>query len=175
MSDCTGTYGLTTGEGFVPDGWSYPAGKDGGMVWIGKEPATMSDYEALKQGLGDNVQVDMRSIVGLYNIRWTSAWNQQNPNAIPMGGEGSVAYELKLVGEVGNGVQFTKDPIWYYDSDGNLVKGIPPECGAYHQKYVGDGYYDNFEGPEPGSIAAKMHRGGEYYWDDVRKLYDVKF
>lgn len=164
------------GSKHVPEGWSFPNAVEGvsdGMVWVGRQPAKLADWLALREGLGEDVSVDRRSIVGLYDQSWSSYWNEKNPDAPKLGGEGSKAYELKLVGEAGNGVEFTREDIWYINVEGSLVKGIPPECGAYHRRYVGDGYYDLYEGPEPNSLAYELHKGGFYYWDDFRKLYDI--
>lgn len=166
--------------GTFPDNWSHPRSVyvngqylDDGFIWVGKNPVTVADVVALADAVGDKVKIDWRSLVGLYNRSWSTLFNKLTPGATPTGGEGSQAYENQLVGE-SQGVIFTKSPIWYYDSDGKMVTGIPGNAGEYHKKYVA-GYEDIIEGPEPGSVAATMLGDGEYYWDAERALYDIRF
>ena len=165
-----------------PANWAYPVkiyvnGKyiHDGMWWMGKEAVTVADIVALADAFGSDVDVDTRTLVGRHNRSWSTLFNKHNPGAVPSGGEGSTCYELKLVGEEGNGVQFSKDGIWHYDADNNFIKGIPGCAGEYHKAYAGDGYYDSYAGPEPGSVAATMLGDGEYYWDAERALYDIRF
>jgi hypothetical protein len=66
------------------------------------------------------------------------------------------------------------DPMWYKDSDGNDVHGVPPNSGAYHEAYVGDGYYDYVEGPRPGSQAEAILGDGKYVWDNAQLLWRVE-
>lgn len=159
----------------VPPGWAAPHSDDNdGIYWKETRPCTMSDYLHLKDVMGDSTKVDMRTVCGTYNKRWTTYWNQKNPDAVPSGGEGSTVYELQHVGEAGNGVQFSKKAIWHYNADGDYVKELPGNAGEYHKAPQNSSYQDAFVGPEPGSKAALMLGTGEYYWDDVRKLYDIK-
>ena len=173
---------LGLGGGTLPPNWGIPSDvyiggsyRNDGVIWMGKQAVTVADIVALAEATSENVKIDWRSLVGLYHRSWTTFFNQHKPGATPMGGEGSKLYELKLVGEAGNGVDFAEKAIWYTNADGHMVSGIPPNAGAYHMKYVGDGYYDAYEGPEPGSVAATMLGDGEYYWDAERALYDIKF
>ena len=166
-------------QGVVPPGWSVPSpvfinGEyvDGGMVWMGKQEATQEDVAAVQESLGDTVPIDRSSLCGLWCWRWSSFYTRHTTGT-PAGGVGSVTYENQLVGD-SHGVSFAKEPIWYTNCDGVLVKGIPPEAGAYHEVYLGDDYYDLVEGVEPGSIADEIRGNGEFYWDDNRKLYDVR-
>lgn len=57
----------------MPDGWGFPSPlynhvtgqyEDDGMVWMKKERCTMEDIEALKDALGDNVNIDIASVFG---------------------------------------------------------------------------------------------------------------
>ena len=168
---------LTTGSSLSD--WSHPSpvyinGEyvTGGMVWMGKELVTLDDIQLLKKEMGDNVKVDRGSLVGLYHWAWTSLFTRYSSGQ-PAGGVGSEPYELQHVGE-GQGAQFTKEPIWYTTCSGELVKGVPPEAGCYHMVSVGGGYMDAVEGPEEGSPADGVRGGGTFYWDNERKLYDVK-
>ena len=144
----------------------------GGMVWMGNQRVTLDDIQLLKNEMGDSVKIDRGSLVGLYHWAWTSLWTRYSSGQ-SAGGVGSEPYELQHVGE-GQGAQFTKEPIWYVDCSGEFVNGIPPEAGCYHMVMVGGGYMDAVEGPEPGSPADKARGNGTFYWDDERKLYDVK-
>lgn len=181
---------LSLGGGGLPPGWGYPSpiyvnGEyvSGGMIWMGKKAATEADIEALRQAVdGAAVTIDDGTLVGIYNWRWHTfaeevALLQGRPPTSRMGGLGSQNYENQHVGE-SKGALFRKEsdgPMWYTDTKGNLVYGIPREnAGCYHQKYVGDGYYDMVEGVEQGSPADKILGKGEFYWDEKRRLYDVK-
>lgn len=165
--------------GVGPDNWSNPSPVyinggyvTGGMVWIGKQAVTIDDIRALQDAYGKNVKIDMGSLVGLYDWSWTSLFTRHSTGQ-PMGGVGSTAYENQHVGE-SQGAVFAKKAIWYTDCSGELVKGIPPEAGCYHLVMVGGGYMDAYEGPEKGSPADKVRGSGEFYWDEERKLYDVR-
>ena len=181
---------LSTGGGGVPPNWGIPSPvyvggsyKIGGMIWMGKEHATEADIAALQESQGDDdVEIDQGTLVGIYHWSWMSfsdkvAFLQGNPKPSRMGGLGSDAYERQLVGE-GDGAIFRKESdgdMWYTTTGGELVYGIPPEnAGCYHNVYVGDGYYDPTEGVEQGSKADEILGKGEFYWDEKRRLYDVK-
>ena len=159
--------------------WSYPSPvyisgeyRLGGMVWMGKQEATVEDIEAMRNYYGPDAEVDKTSLCGLWCWRWSSLFTRHSTGQ-PAGGIGSQTYELQHVGD-GAGALFAKDDIWYTTCLGEFVKGVPPEAGCYHLKYVGDGYHDAYEGPEVGSPADLIRGNGEFYWDDERKLYDVK-
>jgi len=175
---------LSLGGGTLPEGWShanpiYIGGeyKTGGFVWTGKHPATADDLSAIaKFGAPDQGTVS-----GLYSWDYhrfdeLMAYLQGRPPTNRMGGIGSQNYENQLVGE-SDGALFRKEsdgPMWYTNSEKKLVYGIPPMAGCYHKKYVGDGYYDNVEGVEQGSKADAILGRGEFYWDEARRLYDVR-
>ena len=62
---------LTTGEGSVPPGWSYPSPlynhdtqeyESRGMVWVGSEDCTKADIAALKDALGPETKIDIGSL-----------------------------------------------------------------------------------------------------------------
>ena len=168
----------------VPEGWSYPNpvmvnghAHTGGMVWIGTAPAHPEDFLDLKFALGETTGIDLLSVCGKYDIRWTTQYNVLTDNPIPSGGKGSECYELQHVGEIGNGVKFAKEPIFAYNPDdleAGIQNEIPPNCGAYHQIVSAGGYIDNFWGPEPASVAADMLGNGEYTWDEQACLYRIK-
>ena len=169
---------LTTGGNGVED-WAYPNKVyiDGsyvtnGMEWTGNEAATIADVKALQSAFGDDVEIDKGTLVGLYDWRWTSLWSR-NSTGQPIGGVGSTAYENQHVGE-SQGASFSKKDMWYTTCAGQLVYGMPPEAGCYHWVYAGGGYKDAHQGPEKGSPADKARGDGEFYWDDERKLYDVR-
>lgn len=181
---------LSLGGGGIPANWSYPSPiyidgsyQSDGMIWTGKKAATEADIEALKNSdAGPNVKIDERSLSGIYSWRWRTfaeevMFLRGTPPTSRMGGLGSQNYENQLVGE-SQGALFRKEsdgPMWYTDSKGNLVYAVPPKnAGCYHRKYVGDGYYDAVEGVEQGSPADKILGKGEFYWDEQRRLYDVK-
>jgi len=179
---------LTTG-GSLPPNWGYPSPvyvggeyRTDGMIWMGKERATEADIEALNEAVGATAGVDDGTLVGIYSPLWITfadkvAFLQGNPPTSRMGGLGSQNYENQLVGE-SDGALFRKPTdgdMWYTTTEGNLVYGIPPDnAGCYHNVYVGDGYYDPTEGVAQGSAADKILGRGEFYWDEKRRLYDVK-
>ena len=167
----------------IPDGWAFPnpvmfgdKAATGGMVWIGTRRMSADDKAELRKVMGPSVLIDPRSVVGKYDMRWTTFFNYYTDNPIPSGGVGSECYELQLVGEVGGGVKFADEPIFAFNPqkpEDGLIFAIPPDAGAYHQLFSG-GYVDNFWGPEPGSEADRLHSGGTYLWNRSRKLYEVK-
>ena len=174
--------------GQLPPNWGYPSpiyvdGKyqSDGMLWLGKEKATEADIQALKAELGEDVEIDEGTLCGTYTWHWIQFSDKvallQGTQPKRMGGLGSQVYEYQLVGG-GDGCTFRKESegdMWYINTAGDLVYGIPPDnAGAYYKKYVGDGYYDNVEGVEQGSAADDALGRGEFYWDEKRRLYDVK-
>ena len=115
-----------------------------GMIWRGNEPPTDEDFAALKDYYsreGMEPSVDRRTVCGRYAAKWTTYYNEMSGTQ-PDGGKGSYVYMMQ---HVGNNVEFTDDPIWYYNADGVQVRGVPPNCGAYC-KYQ-SAYH---EGPYPG-------------------------
>ena len=168
------------GDANLPDGWAYPSpvyvnGEyiSGGIVWRMKTPATGRDIAALKLSEGDGVTIDQGTLMGFYKPFYSAYGYRVQGKQDPAGGYGSENYEQQLIGENNNGVEFATDPIWYYTSDGEYVKGIPPNLGAFHKKHVGDNYYNLIEGPEPGSVADQMLDGGRYTWNETHKWYEI--
>lgn len=160
----------------VPPGWAAPHNQDNdGIYWKGEQPLTAEEYLHLLDELGDTTKIDRRTIVGVLDRRWTTYWNVNNPDAVPSGGEGSTVYELQHVGGAGSGVQFSKKEIWHYNADGDYVKEVPGNAGEYHKAPLNSSYQDCYVGPAPASAAALLLSTGEYYWDENRKLYDIKF
>jgi hypothetical protein len=132
--------------------WSHAGGpgESAGMVWYGMDEATEEDVQEIRDFLNNQeAAIDELSVCGRHAREWNSngydSVGERNPN----GGEGSAVYEQQKVGM--DNVQFAKEPIWFYTADGDLIKDIPPNAGAYHQKHISDGYYDNIAGPEPDS------------------------
>jgi hypothetical protein len=87
------------------------------------------------------------------------------------GGTGSDTYELQRVGGIGGGVSFTRDRIWHYNADNQLVKEMPGDSGEHH--------YDvdrevNVVGPAPGSHAAGLLGNGRYIWNSTDELYEIE-
>lgn len=166
--------------------WSYPSvppgQASGGMVYMGYLPATKTDYEMLRSWLNESpyhdfdsieemaeqILIDEKSVVGLWHPDWSDDWTDY---AFPpgedrwraMGGEGSDEYMTQFLGK---GVQIAREKIWHYNEKGEFVMEIPGLVGEYHAKYLGDGYYDNYVGPEPGSRAAELLGKDQYYLDD---------
>ena len=143
----------------------------GGLIWLGTRAATEADKQAARDYYKrQNILFDEGTLVGTYHWAWNDfAW--RHGAAKKLGGIGSEVYEMQKVGQ---GVQFTSNAIWYTNSDNKLVKGIPPQAGAYHYVDVGGGYRDAHEGPEPGSPADVYRGSGEFYWDEDQYLYDVR-
>jgi hypothetical protein len=181
MSEFTGT---------LPPNWGYPAPvyvfgsyREDGMVWLGTAPATEEDIQALKDCTAETVRIDERSLPGLYDWQWTTFGDQimymqdQGEPHRKMGGINSDTYELQFVGG-GDGAQFRtaeEGDMWYVDTSGNMLYGIPPEnAGCYHKVDTGGGYYHYVEGVEQGSAADRALGQGEFFWDTTRRLYDVR-
>lgn len=155
--------------------WSHPGGpgESAGMVWYGLDQCTPEDIKEIKEFIGSpDTAIDKLSLPGRYHPDWNSVGYASVGERNPNGGLGSVTYEQQKTGT--DNVRFAKEPIWYYTADGDLIKDIPPEAGAYYKRDMGDGYYDNVEGPEPDSPADKWRAGGEYYWDDENQWYQVR-
>ena len=176
---------LTTG-GPTDLMWSYPSpasdGTTEGFVWFGYEAATKEDQQAWcdflnneKAGGGDhtieNTAWDEASMVGRYHPDWTSNFYSKASGGDKPGGLGSHTYETQ---HVGAGVQFAKAPIWHYTAEGEFVKEIPADAGAYHPVDVGGGYSDNHAGPAPDSDAAVYLGDSFYYFDETDCWYEVK-
>ena len=147
---------------------------DGGMVWWGTGPATAADIKNLKIALGDSVKIDEGSLVGLYHPLWISKADADKDRSARKGGYGSATYQNQFVK---SGVFFWDQRYdgdgWYYNSDGESVKGTPPDAGACHQVY-NDGYYDIWEGPEPDTEAEAFLGDSSYYFDVKQGVYQVK-
>jgi len=155
--------------------WSYPGGPgDGdGMVWYGLERATLDDIQEIKDFReSDDTGIDKMSLCGRYDRNWNSAsyasMDMRNPN----GGLGSVTYEHQHINH--DQVQFAKEPRWHYNADGEFVKEVPADCGAYHRVDLGEGYYDYYSGPEPESPAAEELGNGHYIFHWLHKWYEVE-
>jgi hypothetical protein len=158
---------LTTSGGL--DNWMM-AGP--GMVWIGTHQATQEDIdevtEYFKGYYPQGIPIEETTLCGTYSWKWQSS----DPQAKKFGGLGSLTYETQLWD--GEGVSFTESPIWYYNSAGAMVKGIPPQLGAYHWVDKTDNVRDAYEGPEPCSKADLYRGNGEFYWNANRLMYDVR-
>lgn len=177
------------GQGRVGMQWSHPSGGgmgayDDGMVWYGSHPPTDNDYLSLYhymtsspestwtlEDFFENVHFDVLSLVGRWHPDWSSGWEKNGSTGWPKGGLGSECYEKQRIAP---GVDFFKKDSWYWDKEGNMVKGMPGTCGEHHEVHMGDTYYDSFEGPAPGSFAEAQVAGSHYYWDDENKWYAVE-
>lgn len=149
--------------------WSWPANSGSGFVWFGKYAAKPSDYDALNKMMGYEAPVQEQSVVGRYHPDWNSAWYVTvEPHRRP-GGKGSRPYEAQWCGD---GVRFIKERIWHFNDEGNMVKEVPANCGAYHRVYDGDGYL-NYAGPTPGSEADTLLGTQSYNWDEDYEWYYV--
>ena len=160
-----------------------------GMIWSGNLPMTEADRLALfsmlrrdyepsahtiYEGKSDIemealIKMDSASLVGRYDPSY-STYASAHSGHRAKGGIGSEVYQLQ---KVGRGVQFTKKKIWRTDAAGEMTKSIPPNCGAYHFKDMGDGYRDAHDGPAPGSKAEKMLGTGHYVWDAKHQWWTV--
>jgi len=69
---------LSLGDGGMPAGWGMPSplynfetGKyeNDGIVWLSDERCTMADIEALKDALGENVNIDVATVFGGKSFR----------------------------------------------------------------------------------------------------------
>ena len=155
--------------------WSYPSpvyhdGKyqSGGMVWMGDQPATEADKQALRvyyTGEGEPA-FDELSLVGLFDPEWSCFRHTVKPTRHPQGGLRSFAYEHQ---KVGRGVKFTDHAIFHFNEEGRHVHDIPPNHGAYHTGVNGDAY----AGPEPDSEAERILGDGLYFWNVKRNWYEV--
>ena len=172
----------------VPEGWGYPSPvyvngeyRTGGMIWLGKEKATEADIQALKASLGEDVFIDQGTLCGTYTWHWIQFSDKvallQGIQPSRMGGLGSHVYEYQHVGG-GDGCTFRKESegdMWYTNTAGDLVYSIPPDnAGAYYWVDMGDNYRDAHEGVEQGSAADDALGRGEFYWDEARRLYNVR-
>lgn len=81
---------LTTGGAGMPANWgsgaslfNYTTGRleSGGFVWMGREPCTAADKQALKERFGPAVQIDSRSLVGMNSPKYSHffAFNNGKP------------------------------------------------------------------------------------------------
>ena len=157
-----------------------------GLVYVGKKPMTDKHVEALMAFLvatngytGPVPPIDPLSVVGRWHPDWSSAYEEASDGE-PYGGLGSPVYETQ---KVGTGVKFTEadKPIWYREKIGGeflphdgMVKGVPPNYGAYHTHDFGDGMTtENREGPKPGSQAERRLGDGEYSFDGENGWYIV--
>lgn len=69
---------LSLGGGGIPFGWGMPsplynhekgAYESDGVLWLSEERCTMDDIEALKEALGENVNIDMATVFGGKSFR----------------------------------------------------------------------------------------------------------
>ena len=69
--------------GFPSKVYNYDSKRyeDRGMIWHGKKPPSVADYEMLYKALGDDVEVDQGSVVGKSDPRWTTFHDQNNARA----------------------------------------------------------------------------------------------
>lgn len=178
---------LSLGGGGFPPNWGQPSPvyvygeyRTDGLIWLGTGPATSADIEALYD-VKPGAAIDSGTLVGTYAWDWISFSEKvillQGGTPRRMGGIGSQVYEYQHVGG-GDGVTFRKESegkMWYINKAGDLVNGIPPDnAGAYHWVDVGGGYRDAHEGVEQGSAADQILGRGEFFWDESRRLYDVR-
>ena len=158
------------------------SGSAGGMVWYGEQKATMDDVLELYSFLSvphvqggftvpgtpvEHISIDPLSVCGRYDKDWNSMSYAMKGERNPSGGAGSVSYETQ---HVGAGVEFAKEPIWCY-IDGQLVKEVPPNCGAHHYS---DEHGTNQEGPAPGSEAESLLGDGSYVYNSTEELYEIE-
>lgn len=166
--------------------WSVPSAAyvggqyiSGGKVWMETYPTTLDHmkeslvYYSQPHALGatpmpgtppSEQSYDKLSMVGRYDRRYNSFFYAVDGKRNPAGGEGSDTYELQ---HVGKGVKLTNEPIWFFNSDGDMVKEVP--VNGYHR--TSDDV--NREGPEPGSEAEKLLGDGSYQWDAENALWII--
>jgi hypothetical protein len=69
---------LSSGAGGMPAGWGMPSPlfnhqthkyESDGVVWLSDDRCTMSDIEALKDALGENVNIDIATVFGGKSFR----------------------------------------------------------------------------------------------------------
>ena len=157
-----------------------------GMVWLGKWPVgpagiwALYDYMTSAPGstwespidmFKAGVHLDRLSLVGTYHPDWNSHYSNSLDPDKRNGGKGSKSYKMQRIAK---GVKFAVEPIWHYTPDGDLVKEIPPNLGAYHSIDMGDGYFNQYVGPEPGSKAEEQLGDGYYVFDEENGWYDVE-
>lgn len=143
--------------------WSYPNPGGKGMVWWGTKPATkgqiaimkrhvIKNFAGMKQG---QVMVDEGTLVGLHHPDYKVAGKKSR-----MGGKGSEVYKRQ---KLPAGIEmplpkYKKRGMWYKNLKGRLVRGWPDQ--GFHR--VDDLAY---EGPKPGSPAARALKGKRIEWD----------
>ena len=163
---------LSTG-GSYPEGWSiaqpiHVGGQAvyGKGIWVERLPAKIENIQAI----GGFDSCDLRSIGGLWSARWSTLYDDyyEVDPSYKSGGLGSAVYQTQ---KVGDGVKFTKTSIWY-ELDGDYIKGIPPNLGAYHTASTNGETY-NSAGPMPGSPAAQLLGDGHYVWNEIQEWYEV--
>lgn len=153
--------------------WSLPPpvnGQTWGYQFVGDQPCTEDDFADLKAQAGtDDYDVDALTLVGCFSPDWTSMYHDAigAPASARPGGKGSPTYETQ---KVGTGVSFwlEEDGPGFYYLDGKKTHGIPPNCGAYHQRGT-----MRFAGPQPGSAAEELLGSGVYQWDDENARYEI--
>jgi hypothetical protein len=158
----------------IPGGWTGYGPASLGWIYMGLEPMTQDDVDALVAMLAstgwaadDDPAIDPFTVKGRWHARWTTYLDIMEGTQ-PNGGKGSSVYETQLTGD---GVSFTKTEMWYDDPvTGEGHKGIPPDCGAYHVDYSSD---NNVAGPRPGSEAEALLGDGHYAWDERREWYYI--
>ena len=167
--------------------WEYP----GVYLWYGYYEATQNDVDELHKfckggGYSNNPNepiIERGTMKGRLALLWHSRQHPLDEEGERAGGIRSRIYENQIVdpipskdAQVPDNVRFRDedDPMWYKDSEGNDVHGVPPNSGAYHEAHIGDGYYDFFEGPRPDSEAERLLGSGRYVWDDKALLWRVE-
>jgi hypothetical protein len=153
-----------------------------GFVWFGTHPVTSDDIWDLYNYLtsspdstwqdpvemfANGAHLDRLSLVGTYHPDWSSHNNQRLDASMRDGGRGSDIYMKQRVGD---GVDFTKEPIWFVHPEHGMVKEIPPNCGAHYTDWDSV----NRAGPEPGSEAFKRLGSGTYVWNSTAGMYEIE-
>jgi len=129
--------------------------------------------------------IQQSTILGTHHKDYTTSWVEEAINDDQYarrkrgsGGLGSIAYEnqhlpsgVRMPEPIyrPGGAKYTKG-FWYFDSEENMVRGIPSEnCGAHHR--LDD---VNVEGPMPGSDAEKKLKTKVIYWNEHKGWFALK-
>lgn len=150
-----------------------------GMVYVGLEPATKADFDALAAYVGDrDYEIDERSLRGRFHPLWSTAYYEIYPDdPLKPGGRGSHTYETQLLGANGGGdIEFRPEDqqaIFHYNPEGEYVHGeidYPNTGRGFHKDASGA----HRAGPRPGSEAQEILGDGSYVWNKQLELWEVE-
>lgn len=152
-----------------------------GMWFMGYEPATQDDIDALMNYLNQNPKGRDRAVKIVESSklgRLDRDWGKGFSSAKKYGGLGSHTYEVQKVngGPGVNDVAFRKDDakaIWHIGPDGKRCHGVldyDKTGTAFHK----DEWGQTVTGPEPGSAAEEKLGDGEYRWNKKNQWWVIK-